>query len=75
MNNQRRKRIEEIAQQLDALHDELYDLSREEDEARDNMPESFQGTERYQVSEEASNALEAAADLLNDALEELSTIE
>ena len=75
MNNQRRKRIEEIAEQLDALHDELYDLVHEEDEARENMPESFQGTERYEASEEASNSLEAAADLINDALEELSAIE
>ena len=75
MNKQRRQAIAEIAEQLDALHDELYDLAQEEDEARENMPESFQGTERYEASEEASNALEAAADLINDALEELSTIE
>ena len=75
MNKQRRQRIKEIAEQLDALHDELYDLAQEEDEAREAMPESFWGTERYEISEEASNALETAADLINDALEELSAIE
>ena len=75
MNKERRKRIAEIAEQLDFIHDELYDLVSEEDEARENMPESFQGTERYEASEEASNALEAAANLINDALEELSMID
>ena len=75
MNNQRRKRIEEIAERLDLIHDELYDLAQEEDEARENTPESLQETERYRASEDASNALETAADLINDALEELSAIE
>lgn len=75
MNKQRYARIEEIAEQLDVLHDELYDILQEEEEARDNTPESLQGTERYERSETACEALEAAADLINDALEELSNIE
>ena len=75
MNKQRYNEIEKIAEQLDLLHDELYDLLHEEEEARDNTPESLQGSERYQRSETACEALESAADLINDALEELSNIE
>ena len=75
MNKQRYARIEEIAEQLDVLHDELYDLLQEKEQARDNAPESLQGTERYERSETACEALESAAELINDALEELSNIE
>ena len=75
MNKQRYARIEEIAEQLDVLHDELYDILQEEEEARDNTPDSLQATERYERSETACEALESAADLINDALEALSEIE
>ena len=41
MNKQRRKVLEEIIEEMDALLTKLEDVKTEEEEAYDNMPESF----------------------------------
>ena len=45
MNKQRRARIEDIANQISSLCQELEELRDEEQEYMDNMPENLQGSE------------------------------
>ena len=68
MNNARRKRICKIA---DALN-ELYE---EEQEAFENIPESLQGTERYEIAENAVDMLESASSGLEDVISFLGDAE
>ena len=49
MNNSRRKRISKIADALNELKGQIDELYEEEQEAFENIPESLQGTERYEV--------------------------
>ena len=44
MNKIRRKALQEIFDKLSALSDELESIKEEEDESRENMPESLQGS-------------------------------
>lgn len=74
MNNSRRKRISKIADALNELKgqiDELY----EEQEAFENIPESLQGTERYEVAENAVDMLESASSGLEDVISFLEDAE
>lgn len=73
MNNTRRKEIrniidelETMAGKLDDLYSWLDELKSEEDEYRDNIPENLQGGIRYEESEEASDNMEYAGDVLYD---------
>lgn len=54
MNNSRRKRISKIADALNELKGQIDELYEEEQEAFENIPESLQGTERYEVAEKRS---------------------
>jgi hypothetical protein len=64
MNYARRSRIATMLGKLQDLHAEAEALRDEEQEAFDNMPESLQGSERGQASEDAAAVLgDAAADL------------
>ena len=49
-------------------------MKEEEDEARENMPENLWESERYEVSEECSQAMEDALDSLESAASSLSEI-
>lgn len=60
MNNSRRKRISKIADALNELKGQIDELYEEEQEAFENIPESLQGTERYEVAENAVDMLESA---------------
>ena len=53
MNKIRRKKIQEIKDQIEALKTSLEDLRDEEQEYMDNMPENLQGSVRYDRAEEA----------------------
>ena len=55
MNQNRRKRINEIRDKISELRDELDTIREEEDEYRENIPEQFQGNLHYEQSEEASS--------------------
>jgi hypothetical protein len=67
MNNTRRKEIGKIISRAEALRDELENIMMdievirdEEEEYIDNVPENLQGTERYEMAEEALSNLESA---------------
>lgn len=73
MNKTRRKRIDEIILQAEALQlsvDELKEeievIKDEEEEYMDNIPENLQGPEKYAAAEEAVNNLEVAIDWLEE---------
>lgn len=61
MNNARRKRICKIADALNELKDQIDELHEEEQEAFENIPESLQGTKRYEIAENAVDMLESAS--------------
>lgn len=66
MNNARRKALNEV---IDMIHEamdklqEAYDavdeVSAEEQDCLDNIPENLQGSERYQMSEEAVDNMDS----------------
>jgi exonuclease VII small subunit len=63
MNKTRRKNIEEILQALEDSMSELVTERDDEQEYFDNMPESFQGSERGEKSE---NAISSLTDLIDN---------
>lgn len=60
MNNPRRKTIQALMDQLIEVKDNLATVVDEEFEYRDNMPENFQGSTRYEKAEIACDILEEA---------------
>lgn len=61
MNNARRAKIAAIRSQLDDMVLQIEELSNEEREVFDAMPEGLQQSERGQKSDEAASELENAA--------------
>lgn len=74
MNKERRKKIKEISNKLMDLQADLQWIAEEEEEARDSMPESLEGSDRYTESEEASQAMEDADGAIQEAIDYLSDI-
>lgn len=60
MNNDRRKQINDIIDELANLRSKVEDLRNEEQEAFDNLPEGLKSSDRGQVSEQAASRLEDA---------------
>jgi flagellar biosynthesis chaperone FliJ len=82
MNNQRRKAIQEVMEQLSAPLDTITDLKEqleaimdEEQEYYDNMPESLQGGEKGDMAQEAIDQISEAVSTLDEicsSIEEVS---
>lgn len=72
MNNDRRKRISAISEQLDKLKETIEALRDEEQESLDNLPEPLQGGERGDKMEAAIEALDYAIDDLQECIDYLS---
>ena len=66
MNNERRKRIERLINQINLLKRELQDVLDDEQFSFDNMPENLQGSMRGIISEEAIEYLQEAIDALEN---------
>ena len=61
MNNDRRKAIQKVIDELEEMKVTIEDLRDEEQqEAFDNMPESLQDSERGQASQQAYDNLESS---------------
>lgn len=67
MNAQRRRKIAKLIKELDVLHTAIEELSGEEQEAYDNMPESLQGGDKGSAAEDAIQYLDEAASAVDDA--------
>jgi predicted nuclease with TOPRIM domain len=68
MNRIRRKSLQDIINQLEELKGSLEDLSEEEAEYRDTIPENLQGSERYERADDACSNLEDAISGLEDVI-------
>lgn len=73
LNNSRRRRLRLAIEKLqkdkpdiETARSILEDILSEEEDARDNIPESLQDSDRYQVCEESCDLLEQAIDELGD---------
>ena len=67
MNKQRRKRLEEAFNMIGQAKDILEEVKDEEQEAYDNLPESFQNGERGEEMQGYIEMLEEAWNYLDDA--------
>lgn len=74
MNKVRRKRIQDVADQLETLKSALEEIQGEEEEYRDNIPENLQGSSRYEAADEACDALGEAVDGLEDIITSLGDL-
>ena len=74
MNKDRRQELAGICIRLGGVLSDLEALQAEEENSRDNTPENLQGTERYEESEAACDALADAVDGLNTAIDAISQI-
>ena len=72
MNNARRKEIEKITADSDAIKERIEALQEEEQDAFDNLPESIQYGERGDKMQSAIDNLEYPADNIQDCLDNLS---
>ena len=74
MNNKRRKKISDVINNVNK-----YKILDEETEARDNIPESLQDSERYWESDQAVTDMEEVVDdmesIINDIDDVISTID
>lgn len=68
MNAIRRKRLQEIIDQLEALRESVDELKEEEEGYRNNMPENLQGSERYEKASDVCDNLEDAVDGLEEVI-------
>jgi len=68
MNKDRRQELERICVLLEEALSDLEAVQAEEEDSRDNTPESLQYTERYEQSEAACDNLVDAVSSLEDAI-------
>lgn len=68
MNKIRRKSLQELSDRIQEIMEDLESLQEEEEEYRDNMPENFYGSEKYEKAEAACDSLASAYDSLDEAM-------
>lgn len=72
MNNERRKRLALLAQQVTELKDDVQAVLDEEEDAFNNLPEGLQNGERGDAMQTAIAALDAAVCALEEASDQLT---
>ena len=75
MNKLRRKKLQEIREQIDILKCELEEVRDEEQDSFDNLPESLQYSERGETMEANVSNLDEAISNLEYALDNIDYIE
>lgn len=71
MNNARRKVISTVIDILGGLQEQIEEILDKEQEAFDNMPESLEGTDRYDAMEEAVDNLDSAVEYFEELIDAL----
>lgn len=71
LNNARRKKLKEVSCLLDRAIGIINATAEAEQDALDNIPESFQDTERCEKMEDAVGLLESAAEKIEDAKDKI----
>ena len=56
MNKDRRKRLEDLSEQIDIIKNELEEIRDEEQEARDNLPDNLQESSKAERMDEIIQA-------------------
>lgn len=74
MNQIRRKKLADIKERIERISEELQEILNEEEEAKDNIPESFWETDRYATSEAACENMEYAVENLNDFVDNIDEV-
>jgi len=73
MNKARRKALSQIIDQIEALEAALEELTAEEQDALDNIPDSLAQSDRAISLQEAVDAMESATVSLEEAREAIGT--
>lgn len=68
MNNKRRKMLDEISGLLSEAYAKLEEVTEEETECFDNIPENLQNSERYDRAADVVELLESAYSDLEDVI-------
>lgn len=71
MNKERRKRINSVINKIEDIKEELSMILEEEEMYRDNMPENFQSSEKYERADQACDNLQESTDDLDSIIEML----
>ena len=74
MTKDRKKKLNRINDQLGEICDVMQSILEEEEEARDNTPESLQETDAYYKREAACDAMEEASESVREAISVLEGI-
>ncbi len=75
MNKARRAILAKVCDSLADLQEEVSAVRNDEEEAMESMPESLQGSERYEQMEEAVGVLDDANDLFDELTDKLKEID
>lgn len=75
MNKARREAIEKVVGELRDIQSAVEELRDEEQEYLDNIPENLQGSERYDLAEQALENLNSAYDSIEEAASYLEDAE
>ena len=73
MNNRQRKKIDTMLSKLEKIQGEINDMSAEEQEKYDNLPESIQDSDRGSDMENSIEYLDEAANLIDDVIDNLNS--
>lgn len=73
MNKIRRKNLQTIIDRPEDIKADLEEITYEEEEYRDNIPENLQSSEKYERADEACDNLNDAADTLNEVIDSITT--
>lgn len=74
MNYQRRKRLTEVVNQLTEIMDELENISNEEQEALDNLPENLMYSNRADEMNDNVIDIDSAKDDISDIIDTITEI-
>lgn len=68
MNKERRKQLAQAQEMLEQAQSIIEDCLGEEEDYRDNMPENLQGSEKYEVADNACDNMQYALDNISEAI-------
>ena len=71
MNKNRRKRIADLRERIDIIKNELEEVMEEEQDARDNLPNNLQASEKAEQMDDTIGSIEYAIGNLEETIENL----
>ena len=74
INKTRGKQLDEVISKINAVEDELESILSDEEEYRDNIPENLQGSERYEMADNACSEMQNALNSLDEAVSSIEEV-